>query len=32
MKMAAELLAKSNEEIDIEHLRTVVATTNATTK
>jgi hypothetical protein len=26
MKMAAELLAKSNEDIDIEHLRTVIST------
>jgi hypothetical protein len=27
MKMAAELMAKTDEEIDIEHLRTLVATT-----
>jgi hypothetical protein len=27
MKMAAELLAKSNDQIDIENLRTIIATT-----
>jgi hypothetical protein len=27
MKMAAELLAKSNDEVNIEHLRAAIATT-----